>query len=107
MTIVHHTPEDMKAWRKSWAQDPAIAKLYELTVRRATEQGGLTLKVWKLHMGQIFGEPVMMSSDEVARRLKLPLSDVMRVIEDTNAHVVPAWKATPEYRASHYARSQP
>jgi hypothetical protein len=104
VTIVHHTPEDMKAWRDSWAEDPGIAKLYELTRRHAIEQGGLTLAVWKLHMGQIFGEPIMMTADDVAGRLELPVSAVVKIIDDTNAQVVPQWKETPEYRASRYAK---
>jgi len=100
MTVVHHTPQDMAAWRASWEKNSAIAKLYELIVDYATQRGGLVLGVWKLHMGQIFGEPIMMTADEVAERLKLPLSDVTKIIDDTNAHVRPKWKATREYQSS-------
>lgn len=103
MTVVHHTPQDMAAWRASWDRDPAIAKLYEFIVDYATQRGGLVLAVWKLHMGQIFGEPVMMTPDEVAKRLKLPLSDVTKIIADTDAFVRPRWKGTREYQSSQFA----
>jgi hypothetical protein len=93
----------MRAWRASFAKDPAIAKLYELIVKRANEKGGVALAVWRLHMGQIFGEPIMMTPDEVAKRLKLPVSDVTRIVRDIDADARAEWRRSDEYRKSRYA----
>jgi hypothetical protein len=90
----------MEGFAQAEAADPAIAKLYELIVAHATAKGGRTLEVWRLSMGRLFGDPVMMTTDEVAARLDLPVSEVTRVIEETNAAVRPLWTASQEFKRS-------
>ena len=57
MTVVKLSSEEMRAFAEEDARDPAIAKLKELSVRYATEAGGVTLAVWRLAQGQFFGLP--------------------------------------------------
>jgi NADH:ubiquinone oxidoreductase subunit E len=94
----------MKAFQEADAKDPAIAKLKEITVRHATEAGGLTLAIWRLAQGQFFGEPMLMSLDEVAKQLEMPLSEVRRIVTETDERIRAEWRRTSEYRGSRYDR---
>src|SRR3954454_8933723 len=105
MTVVNLSPAEMKGFEASAAANPGIAKLYELIREHATQKGGIVLDVWRLHLGRIFGEPIMMTPDEVAKRLSLPLSTVTGIIEGTRKAVRPEWLASAEFRASPFADS--
>lgn len=42
----------------------------------AEEQGGRTLEYWRLSLGRIWGEPIMMTGDAVALRLRWTVDEV-------------------------------
>lgn len=102
MPIARLSQEEMDAFAKADADDPAITRLYELTVEHAQEKGGEVLEFWELHMGRLFGKPWMMTVDEVATRLDLPISAAAKIQEDSNAEILPRWYATPEFADSPY-----
>lgn len=93
---------DLAALGGRLSRDPAVAKLYELLKAEAERRGGVTLAVWKLHMARLWGEPLIMTSDEVAQRLNLPVSRVTAIITDTKDAVRDSWMASEEYRSSHF-----
>jgi len=103
MAIVKITPEEMHELGGRLSADPAVAKLYELIKGEAEKQGGSVLAVWRLHLGKLWGNPYVMSPDEVARRLDLPVSEVSRRIDDVRQIVQPKWLASDEYKTSHFA----
>jgi hypothetical protein len=98
-------PAELAALRGRLSDDPAVAKLYELlkAEAEAERRGGMTLAVWKLHMAQLWGEPLVMTSDEVAKRVGVPISRVVAIISETKAAVRESWMASAEYRASRFA----
>lgn len=97
MSVVHHTPEAMAQWREEIERDPAMAKLRDLTVEYVRAQGGLVLDVWRLYMGQWFGEPVMMTLQHVADRLDITEQHAENIVRATDAVVVPQWRRTREF----------
>ena len=101
MVIVRLSGEQLREFEELRGQNPAIDKLYELEVAEVTARGGLALEIWRLHLGQLFGEPVMMTLDEVAKQLDMPEEEVRR-IASVNKVVVPRWYETPEYRDSEF-----
>jgi len=104
MAVVKLDPEEMKALDGRLSADPAVAKLYALLKAEAERRGGKTLAVWKLHMGKLWGVPVVMTSDEVAKRLRMPVSTVAKHINSVTDAVRNDWKATREYQASDFAK---
>jgi hypothetical protein len=97
MTIAHLTPEDMRQFAEADRRNPRVTKLNQLLRAYAEQQGGLTLSYWKLAMGRIWGDPVMMTTDEVAKRLQLPVSQLQGIVEETDRAIRPAWEASAEY----------
>jgi hypothetical protein len=100
MSVVKHTPESLARWHEADMQDPARAKLRELTVAYVTAQGGLMEDVWRLYMGPWFGEPEMMLLSEVAARLGISEWHAENIVRATDAVVVPQWRRTDEFRQS-------
>lgn len=109
MSVVHHTPEAMAKWHDEIERDPAMAKLRDLTVTYVRSQGGLVLDVWRLYMGQWFGEPVMMTLAHVAERLNITEHHAENIVRATDAVVVPQWRRTREFNdaADALATSEP
>jgi hypothetical protein len=103
MTVVKLSPDEMRGFAASEARNPGIARLNALIREHVLAQGGVALEVWRLHLGQIFGEPVMMTPDEVAKQLGFSVSEVTSIIEETRKAVRPLWFDTPEYKASPFA----
>jgi hypothetical protein len=104
MTIIRFDPDELAAFGPArLSQDPAVHELYRLIKAEAEARGGVTLSVWKLHMGRLWGDATVRSSDEVARELGLPLSQVQSIIRETRGHVRDAWKQTQAYRDSEFA----
>jgi hypothetical protein len=101
--VVRITPAEIEELAGRLSTDPAVAKLYELTKEHVEREGGLTLAVYKLHLARLWGEPFVMTSDEVARRLQLPVSRVTEIMTEVQNAVRPMWLATPEYRSSRFA----
>ena len=88
----------MDGFARSRIDNPAIAKLHELTVQEAERIGGLGLEAMRLFQGQIFGEPVMMTLDDVAKRLGLSQDAVSDAIRPINTAAVERWKTTDEFQ---------
>jgi hypothetical protein len=103
MAVVRMDPAEFAALGGRLSDDPAVAKLYELLKAEAERRGGMTLAVWKLHMARLWGEPLVMTSDEVAKRLGAPVSRVVAIISETKAAVRESWMASAEYRSSQFA----
>ncbi len=103
MAIVRITPDEMQDLGGRLSADPAVAKLYELIKEQAEEKGGNTLAVWQLHLGKVWGRPYVMSLDEVARRLDLPVSAVSQLVQEVRDTVQPKWLASEEYKGSRFA----
>lgn len=104
MSVVQHTPESLAKWQAHAQQDPAMAKLRDLTVAYVSVQGGLMLDVWRLYMGHWFGEAQMMTLREAADRLGISEAHAENIIRATDAAVVPQWRRTDEFRASAYGQ---
>jgi hypothetical protein len=98
MTVMDLSKDELKELSKARKQYPALGKHQELTVQYAEEQGGLTLAFWRLFQGDLFGEPVMMTTDECAKRLNVPVSTLETIYQETRRWVDPRWKASPEYQ---------
>lgn len=102
MPVVRLSPPEMVAFA-SEGRDPAIRKLEEITARYVTQQGGLLERIWRLHQGYIFGEPIMMTTDEIAKQLKLPLSEITAILAPADQAIHAQWRQTDEFRDSHFA----
>ncbi len=106
MPVVHMNEAELAALGGRLSEDPAVDKLYRLIKERAEREGGTTLAVWRLHMARLWGEPLMMTSDEVASRLKLPVSVVEGAITSVRKAAREQWLATEEYRNSQFAAEE-
>lgn len=102
VVVVHLSAGQMADFAASRARDPAIAKLYELEVAYVTKRGGLALELWRLHRGDLFGDPWIMTLDECVKRLDATEEEVLRVAGEVAADVHPRWFATEEYQRSPY-----
>src|SRR3954451_20433964 len=100
MSPVRHTPESLARWQEADMQDPARAKLRELTVAYVTAQGGLMEDVWRLYMGPWFGQSDMMLLSEVGQRLGISEWHAENIVRATDAVVVPQWRRTVEFNES-------
>jgi hypothetical protein len=98
--ISYHTPESLAEWNAAENDDPAMAKLRDLTVEYVTAQGGLTLDVWRLYMGHWFFRNVMMSTPEVARELGISELLALNIVRSTDAVIIPRWRRSPEFLRS-------
>lgn len=68
MAVAHLSAEEMAAFASTPADDPA--RVADTRIRKYAErEGGRTLTYWKLELGRIWGDPVMMTPDEAAARL--------------------------------------
>lgn len=80
--IVHMNRSEMKFFRNRKPDDPAV--IADEKIRKYAEaKGGLTLAVWKLTMGRLWGEPLMMTKDEVGVRLNRTESDIQAIYDTT------------------------
>lgn len=95
---MHLTPGDMEGLARASAANPAVARLNELIVEEAERVGGLGLQAMRLSMGHIFGEPWMMTIDEVADRLGLSEEAVSDAIEQIHRAARGRWITTAEFR---------
>jgi hypothetical protein len=103
MPVVRMDADELAALGGRLSSDPAVDQLYELLKAEAERRGGATLAVWKLHMARLWGEPLVMSADEVAKRLSLPVSEVAAIVADVQRAVRDDWMATAAYRESRFA----
>jgi hypothetical protein len=98
MAIAHLSPEEMRQFAEAGKRYPRAVKLDQLIRAYAEQQGGLTLSYWKLALGRLWGDPIMMTTDEVAKRLGRPVSELRRIVEETDRAIRPDWETSPEYR---------
>ncbi len=83
MGIVNLSAEEMESFRNRSPDEPSV--LADQKIRAYAERtGGLTFEYWRLAMGRIWGDPYMMTVEEVAKRLNRPVADLKAVIEETN-----------------------
>lgn len=90
MGVVHLTPAKMQHWA-SLPEDPPVAVNDRQVRVYAEQQGGVTLRYWKLALARVWGDPFMMTNDEVAKRLGVAESDLEQIVADTNAAL--AWNS--------------
>lgn len=68
MAVAHLSADEMTWFAARPADDPA--HVADTRIRDYAErEGGRTLAYWKLELGRIWDEPVMMTPDEAAARL--------------------------------------
>ena len=84
MAVVHLTPAEMKRW-ESLPDDHPVAVNDRRLRSYAEQQGGLTLQYWKLALARVWGDPSMMTNDEVAKQLDASESDIEQIVTETNA----------------------
>lgn len=82
MGIVHMDQSEMDLFRNRRPDDPTLIA-DEKIKNYAEARGGFTLAVWKLAMGRLWGEPFMMTKDEVSIRLNRAESDVQAIYDET------------------------
>lgn len=97
MTVVRFTDQDMREWDIADRKTPRTRKLFELAKSHAEHSGGLTLKLWQLHMGRLWGIPVMMTLDDAAKHVKIPVPQAQQVFDDTMTAIRSEWETSPEY----------
>jgi hypothetical protein len=107
MTVVRLSSQDLSEFAKAREAEPAVAKLQDLQVARAKKLGGLTLQVYRLNQGLLFGEPIMMTADEVASRLNLPVSTIVDHLMKVDDPALREWFQTSEFQTSRYAQQRP
>lgn len=98
--MMQHSPEQLASWIAAEEQDPAMAKLRDLTVEYVEAQGGLTLDVWRLYMGHWFASNVTMTIEDVARELQIPSRLALNIVRSTDAVIIPRWRRTAEFMAT-------
>jgi hypothetical protein len=98
MPIVNLSAKEMEGFAHAWAENPAAAKLNELTVQEAERVGGLGLKTMRLFRGLIFGDPVMMTLDEVAARLGVSEESVVAALDPITKAAAARWVETEEFK---------
>ena len=82
MSVVHLDVDEMAFFASRPSDDPAViadAKIREY----AEQQGGRTLAYWRLSLGRIWGDPIMMTSDEVAKRLGWSVAEAEEIDDRT------------------------
>lgn len=97
MTVVRFTEEEMSNWREADRRTPRTRKLFELAKAHAEQEGGQTLELWKNHMGRLWGIPIMMTIDDAAQRMNIPVSRAQQIYDDSIEAIRPEWEASPEF----------
>lgn len=98
MAVVRFTDAEMEGWRDADRRAPRARKLFELAKAHAEGAGGQTLELWKLHMGRLWGIPVMMGVDDAAQQMGISVSRAQRIYDGSIEAIRPEWEASPEYR---------
>jgi hypothetical protein len=82
VSVVHLGAEEMALFAARPSDNPAA--IADAKIRGyAEQQGGRTLAYWQLCLGRIWGEPIMMTSDEVAKRLGWPEAEADEIEDQT------------------------
>jgi hypothetical protein len=97
MTVVRFTEQEMESWPEADRRTPRTRKLYELAKAHAEQEGGQTLELWKYHMGRLWGIPIMMTIDDAARRMNIPVSLAQQIYDNSIEAIRPTWEASPEF----------
>jgi hypothetical protein len=100
MTVARFTEQEMENWREADRKTPRTRKLFDLTKAHAEQEGGQTLELWKLHMGRLWGIPIMMTIDDAAQRMNISVSRAQQIYDNSVEVIRPEWEASPEYHIS-------
>jgi hypothetical protein len=100
MTVARFTEQEMENWREADRKTPRTRKLFDLAKTHAEQEGGQTLELWKLHMGRLWGIPIMMTIDDAAQRMNISVSRAQQIYENSIEAIRPEWESSPEYRVS-------
>jgi hypothetical protein len=82
VSVAHLDAEAMAFFASRPNDAPSViadAKIREYAER----QGGRTLAYWRLCLGRIWGDPIMMTSDEVAKRLGWSVAEADEINDQT------------------------
>lgn len=94
------SPTQIASLDEALKRRPSAQKKRELIVQRARAEGGLTLTFWKLFKGPWFGEPTMLSLEECATELKIPVSELIKLGDRTMDSIRTELENSPEWKAS-------
>lgn len=82
--------------------EPSLNKWATLLREYAISKGGLTLKFWQLHLGAVFRDqdvdPDPRTVEDVAAILNVPVSSLVRIMDETRGAVLPGWQNSPEHQ---------
>src|SRR3954451_16479897 len=92
------TDKQLKQWKALHRRYPGWQKRWTLVRRYAQREGGLTLKFWRLHQGPVFDLKHVMDVEACAKRLRVPVSELIRIRDDTMRWVEPRLRKTHEWR---------
>lgn len=84
MGVAHLGPDEMAYFADPSQRYPQAVRADEQIRDYAERTGGLTLEYWQLALGRIWGQPYMMTTDEVAKRLRRPISELQRIEDETS-----------------------
>ena len=100
MTVARFTEQEMENWREADRKTPRTRKLFDLAKAHAEQEGGQTLELWKLHMGRLWGIPMMMTIDDAAQRMNISVSRAQQIFDNSIEAIRPEWEASPEFHIS-------
>lgn len=82
MTVAHLSSGTMVFFASRPSDDPAV--IADTKIRTYAErQGGRTLAFWKLSLSRIWGDPIMMTNDEAAKRLGWSEDEADEIFDQT------------------------
>jgi len=90
-----HSVSELRAIRARIDADPYQSALAAQVASYAKRTGGLTLEFWRLFQGPWFNEPWVMTLEGCAERLRVPVSELVKIGEET-AKSVPILRQRPE-----------
>lgn len=84
MGVAHLSPDEMAYFSDPTRRYPPALEADQRLREYAEHVGGLTLRYWQLALGRVWGQPYMMTTDEAASRLGLPISELQLIEDETN-----------------------
>jgi hypothetical protein len=96
---VIHLTQRHRANYEAWVRtNPEYKSWRDLLVQYAKDQGPRTFEILRLSEGLDFGGDVMMTEEAIARRLKMPVSEVSTTVTHAIKHADSAWEGTPDQK---------
>src|SRR5947209_8709788 len=91
------TRDQLRAWHDVEALVPGWRVEPRLIAEYAQARGGLTLAFWRLKLGPAFDRPTAWSIERCAEELRVPVSELAEITEETRAWVRPRLEADPAW----------